>query len=131
MAKAVCLLSGGLDSATTLAIAKSRGFELYAMSFEYGQRHAFELANGPYGVEVAKQENLRRAAAKLGEQMVASVGTRQAGHTSADRGEARCQLGPTPIDRRLVCGRRFEADERLDRFQQPAALATAEILKVV
>ncbi|HSE52419.1 MAG TPA: 7-cyano-7-deazaguanine synthase, partial [Gemmatimonadales bacterium] len=41
---AVVLLSGGLDSATTLAIAKAEGFEPYAMSFRYGQRHAGELA---------------------------------------------------------------------------------------
>ncbi|HSE54033.1 MAG TPA: 7-cyano-7-deazaguanine synthase QueC [Gemmatimonadales bacterium] len=41
---AVVLLSGGLDSATTLAIAKAEGFEPYAMSFRYGQRHAVELA---------------------------------------------------------------------------------------
>src|SRR4051794_28707694 len=41
--RAVCLLSGGLDSATVLAIAKRRGFELYAMSFQYGQRHVHEL----------------------------------------------------------------------------------------
>jgi 7-cyano-7-deazaguanine synthase len=40
---AVVLLSGGLDSTTALAIAKSEGFECYAMSFRYGQRHAFEL----------------------------------------------------------------------------------------
>ena len=37
------LLSGGLDSSTVLAIARERGFEPYALSFRYGQRHAFEL----------------------------------------------------------------------------------------
>jgi 7-cyano-7-deazaguanine synthase len=41
--KAVVLLSGGLDSSTVLAIAKSQGYQLYALSFSYGQRHVVEL----------------------------------------------------------------------------------------
>lgn len=40
---AVILVSGGLDSATVLAIARNEGFELNAISFDYGQRHRFEL----------------------------------------------------------------------------------------
>jgi 7-cyano-7-deazaguanine synthase len=51
---AVVLLSGGLDSATVLAIARSEGYELYALSFSYGQRHIFEL------------EAARRVAASIG-----------------------------------------------------------------
>ncbi len=40
---AVVLLSGGLDSATVMAIARSEGYRIHALSFRYGQRHAFEL----------------------------------------------------------------------------------------
>jgi 7-cyano-7-deazaguanine synthase len=43
MPKAVVLLSGGLDSATVLAMARADGFECHALSFRYGQRHAVEL----------------------------------------------------------------------------------------
>ena len=42
-ARAVVLLSGGMDSATAAAMTKARGFDLYALSFRYGQRHALEL----------------------------------------------------------------------------------------
>ena len=52
--KAVVLLSGGMDSATTAAIAQRRGFDLHALSIRYGQRHAVEL------------EAARRVAARLG-----------------------------------------------------------------
>ncbi|HEX4637999.1 MAG TPA: 7-cyano-7-deazaguanine synthase QueC [Chthoniobacterales bacterium] len=48
MKHAVVLLSGGLDSATALAIARAQGYEIYALSFDYGQRHRREL-------EVAKK----------------------------------------------------------------------------
>lgn len=43
MTSALVLLSGGLDSATTLAMARAEGFECYAISFAYGQRHRVEL----------------------------------------------------------------------------------------
>jgi 7-cyano-7-deazaguanine synthase len=43
MPKAICLLSGGLDSATCLGVARRDGFDTYALSFDYGQRHIHEL----------------------------------------------------------------------------------------
>ncbi|PYJ01100.1 MAG: 7-cyano-7-deazaguanine synthase, partial [Verrucomicrobia bacterium] len=42
MKRAVVLLSGGIDSTTTLAIAIAEGYEAYALSFDYGQRHQIE-----------------------------------------------------------------------------------------
>ena len=54
MSRAVVLLSGGVDSTTTLAIARQRGFETCALTFRYGQRHAVEV------------EAARRVAAALG-----------------------------------------------------------------
>lgn len=53
--KAVVLLSGGIDSATTLAIAKDLGFDVYALSFRYGQRHAIELEAASL---IAKKNNV-------------------------------------------------------------------------
>jgi 7-cyano-7-deazaguanine synthase len=43
MKRAVVLLSGGLDSTTAMAIAKSENYEIFALSFDYGQRHKYEL----------------------------------------------------------------------------------------
>ena len=45
MKRAIVLLSGGLDSATTLAMAKQEGYDVFALSFEYGQRHTIEIAS--------------------------------------------------------------------------------------
>ncbi len=52
MSKAIVLLSGGLDSTTTLAIAKSEGFDCYAISFDYGQKQSSELISAK---NIAKQ----------------------------------------------------------------------------
>ncbi len=45
MKKALLLLSGGLDSATTAAMINNQGYEIYAISFDYNQRHKFELVS--------------------------------------------------------------------------------------
>ena len=61
MKKAVILLSGGLDSTTCLAIAKQEGYELHALSFNYGQRHEFEIdaaKNVANSIGVKNQINL-------------------------------------------------------------------------
>ncbi len=53
MKKAVVLVSGGLDSATTLALAKEQGYACYAISFDYGQRHRCELEAARQVAEMA------------------------------------------------------------------------------
>ena len=55
MSKAVILLSGGLDSTTVLAIAKSQGFDCYALSFDYGQKQKSELESS---ISIAKKSNV-------------------------------------------------------------------------
>jgi 7-cyano-7-deazaguanine synthase len=72
MPKAVCLLSGGLDSATCLALARRDGFECYALSFDYGQRHQIEL------------DAARRVAKALGaaDHRVAKIDLRVFGHSA-------------------------------------------------
>lgn len=57
MKKAIVLLSGGLDSATVLYLALEQGFEVFALSFDYGQRHRHELKAAS---EIAKRARLAR-----------------------------------------------------------------------
>lgn len=54
--KAVVLLSGGIDSTTTLAIAKEQGYEIYTISFNYGQRHSIELEKAKKIAELFKSK---------------------------------------------------------------------------
>ncbi|MBN1277394.1 MAG: 7-cyano-7-deazaguanine synthase QueC [Deltaproteobacteria bacterium] len=70
--KAVVLSSGGIDSTTAMAIAKQEGFSIYSLSFNYGQRHSFEL------------ESARRVAAffKVEEHMILDIDLRKIGGSS-------------------------------------------------
>jgi 7-cyano-7-deazaguanine synthase len=70
--RAVCLLSGGLDSSTCLAMGRREGFECYALSFDYGQRHRAEL------------DAAARVAASLGaaQHVVAKIDLRLFGHSA-------------------------------------------------
>jgi len=70
--KAVCLLSGGLDSSTCLALARHEGYECYALSFDYGQRHRVELEGA---VRVARALGAAR-------HVVANIDLRQIGHSA-------------------------------------------------
>jgi 7-cyano-7-deazaguanine synthase len=63
--RAVVLLSGGLDSATVLAIARKQGFEAYALSFSYGQRHSWELESARRVAEAGGAVEHRVAAIDL------------------------------------------------------------------
>ena len=70
--KAVCLLSGGLDSATSLAVARREGFACYTLAFDYGQRHRVEL------------QAAARVARSLGavDHKVVPIDLRQFGHSA-------------------------------------------------
>jgi len=89
MKKAVVLLSGGLDSATCLAIARSQGFACYCLSFDYGQRHRAELA------AATRVAQALGAAEQLGG--AGDVGQRAA--HDRDRGEVRADQVERPHGR--------------------------------
>jgi len=60
--KAIVLLSGGLDSATTLATALHKGYDVYALSFDYGQKHGRELDSAE---KIAKHYNIKHKIVKI------------------------------------------------------------------
>ncbi len=90
-------------------------------------RHPVDLTDGPDGVEVSEQENLLGATAEFGHQMIAAFGPRQRGDAAADRGQPRRELGAASIYRGLVGRRRLEADEALNRLEQPRLFGAAEV----
>src|SRR5438067_8914826 len=114
--KAVCLLSGGLDSATCLAHARRAGFDCYALSFDYGQRHRVEL------------DAARRVARALGaaDHRVAKIDLRVFGHSALtdeiavpkgrDEGEMSAEIPITYVPAR-------------NTIFLPFALAWAEVLE--
>ena len=76
--KAVLLLSGGLDSSTVLAIAQQQGYDVYAMSFRYGQRHQIEI-------EAAKRIAIRAA---VKQHVIAEIDLRMFGGSALTGDEA-------------------------------------------
>lgn len=85
--RAIVLLSGGLDSSTVLAIAKDEGYELFALSFCYGQRHGLEI-------DAARQ---MAAAIGVAEHAVVNVDLRRFGGSALTSGDI-----PVPKARSLV-----------------------------
>lgn len=65
--KAIVLVSGGLDSATVLAIARQQGYECYALSFDYGQRHNSELVAASELVKIYKVRDHKTIKLGMGE----------------------------------------------------------------
>ena len=70
--KAIVLFSGGLDSTTTLAIAKNAGYDLFAISYNYGQRHKVEIQKAKI---IAEHMEVK-------EHRIANMDLRQFGHSA-------------------------------------------------
>lgn len=89
MTKAVVLLSGGMDSATCLAIARDAGLDCFALSFDYGQRHAAELdaaAAVAEAIGVSAHRVLRMELGALGGSALTDTGIRVPESASASAG---------------------------------------------
>src|SRR5438552_2526709 len=89
-------------------------------------RHPADLADRPDRIEVSEEQDLLSVrAAELSHQMIAAIRPREPRDAAADRLEPRGELAAAAIDRCLVGRRRFEADQRFDRRDEPRALAAA------
>ena len=66
MTKAIVLVSGGLDSATILALAKSQGYKCYTLSFNYGQKHAVELQAASKIVDITTHKTITMDLTQIG-----------------------------------------------------------------
>ena len=121
--RAVVLLSGGLDSTTSAAIARSQGFKLYALTFDYGQRHRIEIEKA---ADVAKHLGVTR-------HIVVPVDLRRFGGSALtseiDVPKARVARGDRPRDsRHLRAGAQHDLPvvrARLGRGARSAAISSS------
>jgi len=135
--RAIVLLSGGIDSSTTLAIARAEGYELYALSFDYNQRHKIELEsakNVASSLRVKEHRIIKFDLREIGgsaltsEIEVPKAMTWRHGDMETRRGRDMVTVSPL---------HRFTASERIPVTYVPArntiflsfALAWAEVLK--
>ncbi len=109
--RAVVLLSGGLDSATTLAVAHQRGYECFALSFRYGQTHGVELACAAHQAE----------ALGVSEHVVVDIDLGRIGGSHLVTGSARPAVEDSPIPPTYVPAR--------NTIFLSFALAWAEVLE--
>ena len=112
--KAIVLLSGGIDSATTLAIAKSEGFQIFALTFNYGQRHFQEIGSAARIVE----------AMEVGEHQIIKINLREIG------GSALTDEIEVPRDRPIRAGIPITYVPARNTIFLSYALAWAEVLEI-
>ena len=112
--KAIVLLSGGIDSATTLAIAKSEEFQIFALTFNYGQRHFQEIESAARIVE----------AMEVGEHQIIKINLREIG------GSALTDEIEVPRDRPIRAGIPITYVPARNTIFLSYALAWAEVLEI-
>ena len=112
--KAIVLLSGGIDSATTLAIAKSEDFQIFALTFNYGQRHFQEIESAARIVE----------AMEVGEHQIIKINLREIG------GSALTDEIEVPRDRPIRAGIPITYVPARNTIFLSYAIAWAEVLEI-